>query len=171
MTTRLPTGVVPETPGPGQESVWDFPRPPRVEPSARLIVVTFDGVVVAQTRDAVRVLETSHPPTWYLPRSAFAPEALREAPGSSWCEFKGRASYLDVVSPGGRVATAAAWTYLDPSRGFEAITGHVALYAAMMDEVRVDDEIVQAQPGGFYGGWVTSDVVGPFKGIPGSSGW
>lgn len=168
--TRLPRGVVPATPGPGQESVWDYPRPPRVEPSDRPVVVRFGGVV-AETRGAFRVLETSHPPAWYLPPDAFAPGVLRPAEGSSWCEFKGRAGYLDVVSPDGRVAPRAAWTYPQPSPGFEVIAGYVSLYPAAMDEVTVAGETVRPQDGGFYGGWITDDVVGPFKGGPGSSGW
>ncbi len=158
------------TPGPGQESVWDYPRPPVVVRSPSLVVVEFDGVI-ARTGGALRVHETSHPPTWYLPREAFGPGVLREAAGSSWCEFKGSASYLDVVAPTGRVAERAAWTYLRPSPGFEAIAGHVALYAAAMHSVTVDGVAVEPQPGGFYGGWVTPDVVGPFKGGPGSQGW
>jgi uncharacterized protein (DUF427 family) len=166
----LPRGVVPVVPDPGQESAWDYPRPPRAEADGRLVVIEFDGVV-ARTREAVRVLETSHPPAWYLPRAAFADGVLRSAPGSSWCEFKGRADYLDIVSPQGRVAAGAAWTYPDPSPGFESIAGHVALYAGGMDCITVDGVIVTAQPGGFYGGWVTPDVVGPFKGGPGSNGW
>ncbi len=150
--------------------MWDYPRPPAVLTSSSLVVVQFDGII-ARTSSAIRVHETSHPPTWYLPREAFGPDVLREAAGSSWCEFKGQASYLDIVSPTGRVADRAAWTYPAPSRGYEAITGHVALYAAAMDSVTVDGVDVEPQPGGFYGGWVTPDVVGPFKGGPGSQGW
>ncbi|MGF1661578.1 MAG: DUF427 domain-containing protein [Kineosporiaceae bacterium] len=168
--SRLPRGVVPVPPGPGQESVWDYPRPPRLVADDRLVVVSFGGVI-AETRSALRVLETSHPPTWYLPRDAFVAGSLRPAAGSSWCEFKGRAAYEDVVAGDGRVAGRAAWHYPDPSPGFEALAGHLALYAGAVDEVTVAGVAVEPQPGGFYGGWVTPDVVGPFKGGPGSSGW
>jgi uncharacterized protein (DUF427 family) len=150
--------------------VWDYPRPPRVAPDTRHVVVRFGGVV-AETRSALRVLETSHPPAWYLPRGSFAPGALRPAEGASWCEFKGTAGYEDLVATDGRVAARAAWHYPDPSPGFEGLAGHVALYAGAVDEVTVAGVRVEPQPGGFYGGWVTPDVVGPFKGGPGSSGW
>jgi uncharacterized protein (DUF427 family) len=141
-----------------------------VEPSTALVVVRFGGVI-AETRSALRVLETSHPPTWYLPVESFTEGALRPADGSSWCEFKGRAAYHDIVADDGRVARRSAWHYPSPSRGFEVLVGHVALYAAPLDEVTVDGVPVEPQPGGFYGGWVTPDVVGPFKGGPGSTGW
>ena len=116
------------------------------------------------------VLETSHPPTYYLPREAFAPDVLRDAPGSSWCEWKGQAKYYDLVTDT-RVAPAAAWTYPRPSPGFAPIAGAIAVMAAQVDRCTVDGEQVVPQPGGFYGGWITSRVVGPFKGIPGSVGW
>ncbi len=161
---------VPERPGPGQESVWDYPRPPRLEASAALVEVVLGGVTVASTRAALRVLETSHPPTYYLPTDAFAPGTLRPAEGSSFCEWKGRARYLDVLG-GAVVAPRAAWTYPEPTRAFEALAGHVAVYPAAMDRCTVDGETVVPQPGGFYGGWVTSAVVGPFKGGPGTQGW
>jgi uncharacterized protein (DUF427 family) len=176
---RLPPGVVPVEPGAGQESVWDYPRPPRVEPTTEHVVVTLGGLVVLDTRRALRVLETSHPPTYYLPLADAAPSAFVPAAGSSWCEFKGRASYLDVVGGGAAgaagappvVAPSAAWTYPAPSAGFESLAGHVALYPDRMDACTVDGEPVRGQDGGFYGGWVTSRVVGPFKGAPGSRGW
>jgi len=170
VSRRLPPGVVPEVPGEGQESVWDYPRPPAVDPSDELVVVRLGGVVVLETRRALRVLETSHPPTYYLPLADAAPGAFRPAPGSSWCEFKGRAAYLDVVG-GDRTAAGAAWTYPDPSRGYEVLRDHVAVYPAAMDACTVDGEPVRPQEGGFYGGWVTRRVVGPFKGGPGSRGW
>jgi uncharacterized protein (DUF427 family) len=160
----------PDPVGPGQESVWDYPRPPRVEPSAALVEVVLGGSVVASTRSAVRVLETSHPPTWYLPVSSFAEGALRPAAGSSWCEWKGAAHYFDVVA-GVVVAARAAWGYPDPTPGFRALRDHVAVYPGAMDRCTVDGEVVVPQPGGFYGGWVTADVAGPFKGGPGSAGW
>ena len=160
-----------EQPGPGQESVWDYPRPPRVEPSGELVRVEFGGVVVAETRRALRVLETSHPPTYYLPRRDFAPDTLADSgAGTTWCEFKGAATYLDVVGGEGS-APRAAWTYPVPSPGFEELRGHVALYPGRMDRVTVDGERVRAQEGGFYGGWITDRVAGPFKGGPGSAGW
>ena len=160
----------PEPAGPGQESVWDYPRPPRLERTAALLEVVLAGAVVASTSAGWRVLETSHPPTYYLPRADFSDGALRPAAGASWCEWKGRASYFDVVS-GTRVAPRSAWTYEHPSPGFEELAGAVAVMAAAVDECRVDGEVVTPQPGGFYGGWITARVVGPFKGGPGSSGW
>ncbi len=159
-----------EKPGPGQESVWDYPRPPRLEPTDDEVVVRLGGVEIARTRRALRVLETSHPPGYYLPRDAFTATALRPAEGTSYCEFKGEASYLDVVG-GDRVAARAAWTYPDPTLGFATIRDHVALYPGLMDSVTVAGEQVVPQAGGFYGGWITARVVGPFKGEPGTYGW
>ncbi|GAA4290363.1 DUF427 domain-containing protein [Mycobacterium paraffinicum] len=156
--------------GPRQESVWDYPRPPRVEPFTGRITVELGGVVIASTRRAWRVLETSHPPTYYLPRDAFTEAALRETSGSSWCEWKGRATYYDLFG-GGVVAPKSAWSYLSPTPGFEAIAGAVAVMAANVDRCTVNGEVVTPQPGGFYGGWITSWVTGPFKGVPGSTGW
>ena len=160
----------PLPPGPGQESVWDYPRPPRVEQDGREVVVVLGGEEVCRTSRALRVLETSHPPTWYLPVADFAAGALQPAAGSSFCEWKGLASYLDVVG-GGRTAARAAWTYPEPSAAYEVLRDHVALYPAAMDACTVGGERVRPQEGGFYGGWVTADVVGPFKGVPGSQGW
>jgi len=158
-------------PSPGQESVWDYPRPPRVEPSDELVEVAFGGGVICRTTGAVRVLETSHPPTFYLPMADFTDGTLRPASGSSFCEFKGSASYFDVIGADGSVAERAAWGYPDPWPGFESLRGLVALYAGPMDECRVAGEVVVPQEGGFYGGWITSRVVGPFKGAPGTQGW
>jgi len=160
----------PEEPGPGQESVWDYPRPPRVETSSELVEITLGGVVVARSGAALRVLETSHPPTYYLPSADFVAGALVGAAGTSFCEFKGVAAYFDVLG-GGVVAARSAWTYPSPSRGFEELLDHVAVMPAAMDRCTVDGETVVAQRGGFYGGWVTSRVVGPFKGGPGTGGW
>jgi len=157
------------TPGPGQESVWDYPRPPRVETTDAVIEIRLGGLVIARTTSALRVLETSHPPTYYLPLDDAAAGALAPTAGASWCEYKGLATYLDVI--GGRVAAAAAWTYADPLPGYTDLVGHVAIYRYRMDEVTADDEPVQPQPGGFYGGWITSRVSGPFKGAPGTQGW
>ncbi len=167
---RLPRGAVAVPPGPGQESVWDYPRPPALVADPRRVIVVF-GDVVAETSRAYRVLETSHPPTWYLPRADFVAGVLRPAPGSSHCEWKGQASYLDVRASDGRVAERAAWTYPEPTPAFAALVDHVALYPAAVDRITVDGQLVEPQPGRFYGGWVTPDVVGPFKGGPGSWGW
>ena len=167
---RLPRGVRPEPAGPGQESVWDYPRPPRLQASSEHVVVMLGAVVVADTRRALRVLETSHPPTYYLPLADTAEGAFVPAEGTSWCEWKGQAVYLDVVG-GSVVAAGAAWTYPTPSPAFADLIDHVALYPGRMDRCTVDGEPVGAQVGGFYGGWVTAAVVGPFKGGPGSVGW
>lgn len=161
---------VPVPPGPGQESVWDYPRPPRVEDFAGSIEIYFGGQRIARTDHAIRVLETSHPPTFYLPRAAFVPGVLRPAAGATWCEWKGQASYFDLVV-GDAVAPRAAWTYAAPTAGFEAIAGAVAVMAGPMDRCTVNGENVTPQPGGFYGGWITDGVVGPFKGEPGTMGW
>ncbi|RKR74961.1 DUF427 domain-containing protein [Frondihabitans australicus] len=160
----------PETPAPGQESVWDYPRPPRVEPVGARVTIRLGGQLVVDTTDAVRVLETSHPPVYYLPTADFAVGALADAEGSSFCEFKGAARYLDLRG-GGEVRSACAWNYPDPSPGYELLRDRVAVYAAPMDECTVGGEVVTPQPGGFYGGWITKAVVGPFKGVPGSMGW
>jgi uncharacterized protein (DUF427 family) len=160
----------PEKPGPDQESVWDYPRPPRLERFEGRITIELGGEVIASTQGAWRVLETSHPPTYYLPRTAFVEGVLRDAPGSSWCEWKGQARYFDLVTAD-RAAPKAAWTYPDPTPGFEPIANAVAVMAGQVDRCTVDGETVIPQPGGFYGGWITSAVVGPFKGGPGSAGW
>lgn len=157
-------------PRPGQESVWDYPRPPRVEPSAKQVVVVLDGVEVCRTTRALRVLETSHPPVWYLPVEDWRPGHLEPGEGSSFCEWKGLATYLDVVA-GSRRESGAAWTYPDPVPAFAALRRTVAVYPGRMDLCTVDGEPVRPQEGGFYGGWVTDDVVGPFKGAPGTRGW
>jgi uncharacterized protein (DUF427 family) len=160
----------PDKPRPGQESVWDYPRPPRLEEFAGSITVELGGQTIASTTRAWRVLETSHPPTYYLSRDSFTEGSLRAAQGSSWCEWKGQASYFDLVTQAA-VAPKAAWTYLTPTAGFEAIAGAIAVMAAEVDRCTVNGEEVTPQPGNFYGGWVTSWVAGPFKGVPGSMGW
>jgi uncharacterized protein (DUF427 family) len=152
------------------ESVWDYPRPPRVEPCTSVIEVVLGGEVVARTASSLRVLETSHPPTYYLPVSAFVEGSLRPAAGTSFCEWKGTAAYLDVIG-GDEVAERAAWHYPHPTEPFAALVDHVAVYPGRMDRCTVDGEVVTPQPGGFYGGWITSRVVGPFKGEPGTRGW
>ncbi len=146
------------------ESVWDYPRPPHIEPTTRRIRVELGGETIVDTRDAHRVLETSHPPTYYVGLDDVAPGVLEPSPGrTTKCEWKGTASYYDVVA-GGRRAERAAWTYHDPLPGFEAIRDAVAFYPAPMDGCWVDEERVEPQPGGFYGGWVTSDVLGLAEG-------
>ena len=170
MTGKLTGRPNPQQPEPGQESVWDYPRPPRLETFDGSITIELGGRLIATTNHGWRVLETSHPPTYYLPRTAFADGVLRDAPGSSWCEWKGQASYFDVVSDA-VVAPRAAWTYVNPTSGFEPIAGAIAVMAAAVDRCTVNGEVVVPQPGGFYGGWVTSWITGPFKGIPGSMGW
>lgn len=156
--------------GPGQESVWDYPRPPRIERASRRVVVELGGQVIVDTDDVVRVLETSHPPVYYLPISAFVEGALSPAHGSSFCEFKGTARYFDVRG-GDETRAQAAWNYPHPSPGYDTLADRVALYPASMDACTVDGITVEAQPGRFYGGWVTPDIAGPFKGAPGSMGW
>lgn len=160
----------PDPIGPGQESVWDYPRPPALVASSELVRVLLGGELIAETTSSFRVLETSHPPTYYLPPDAFVAGSLVPASGSSYCEWKGMAQYLEVVG-GSMRRERAAWTYPTPSADFAAIAGFVSLYPGLMDEVTVDAERVRPQDGGFYGGWVTDRVVGPFKGGPGSSGW
>jgi uncharacterized protein (DUF427 family) len=141
-----------------------------LRPSGRLVEIVLGGELICRTTRALQVLETSHPPTWYLPRADFVPQSLRPASGASFCEWKGAAGYLDVHG-GRRTAAQAAWYYPDPSPGFELLRDHVAVYAAAMDSCRVDGVPVTPQPGGFYGGWITPELAGPFKGIPGSQGW
>ena len=157
-------------PGPGQVSVWDFPRPPALEPVGQTVRVVFAGREVARTDAALQVLETSHPPTVYLPPGAWAEGVLRIRPETSGCEWKGTAVYLDVLG-GGRVAEKAAWAYPEPRAPFGPLRGYVSVYPGLMDACWIGDERVTPQPGGFYGGWVTSRVVGPFKGGPGTWGW
>lgn len=163
----LPQRIQPE---PGQESVWDYPRPPRVEPSGKHIVVVFSGVALADTHHAVRVLETSHPPVYYIPREDVRMEYLSPTSHHTVCEYKGQASYY-TLSVNGRNVENAAWTYAHPARGYEALAHAIAFYPGRMEACYVDGERVRAQPGDFYGGWVTSDIVGPFKGGPGTAGW
>jgi uncharacterized protein (DUF427 family) len=162
--------VIPVTPGPGQESVWDYPRPPRVEATTERIRIRFGGETIVDTTDAVRVLETSHPPVYYLLRSAFPEGVLEKAPGASFCEFKGAAKYLTVRGGSAR-AESAGWFYPHPSPGYELLVDRVAVYPSAMDSCEIAGETVTSQAGDFYGGWITSRVVGPFKGEPGTMGW
>lgn len=162
--------VTPDPVGPGQESVWDYPRPPRVEPSTEAIEIHLGGEVIARTRSSYRVLETSHPPSYYLPRDAFGDGVLRPVEGATFCEWKGQASYFDLVTPA-RTASRAAWTYPSPTADFEVIRDHLAVTPGLVDACLVEGEVVRAQEGGFYGGWITSRVAGPFKGGPVTRGW
>jgi uncharacterized protein (DUF427 family) len=156
--------------GPGQESVWDYPRPPSAEVTQRRIVVELGGRVIAETDRAIRVCETSHPPVYYVPREDVADGVLVRAGGSSWCEWKGAATYWEAVV-GDRRVLSVGWSYEDPSPGFEHLRGAVAFYPDKVDRALVDGEAARPQAGGFYGGWITADVVGPFKGEPGTLGW
>ena len=155
-----------EVPGPGQESVWDYPRPPRLVASDRLVEVRRGEEIVASTRGAFRVLETSHPPTWYLPPDDVAEGVLSSSSArSTWCEWKGPATYWDVLD-----LDAAAWSYEDPTPGFVDLRGYLAFSPSRLT-CSVDGERARPQEGGFYAGWITDDVVGPFKGPPGTLGW
>jgi len=154
----------------GQESVWDYPRPPRVESTTKHLVVVFGGVTLAETRSAYRVLETSHPPVYYFPPGDIEIKFLQRTVRASFCEWKGAASFYSIEVNGKR-AVDAAWAYADPTGDFAAIKDYVAFYPAMMDACYVDGELVTPQPGGFYGGWITGDITGPFKGAAGTWGW
>ncbi|HEX2576470.1 MAG TPA: DUF427 domain-containing protein [Aquihabitans sp.] len=156
-------------PGPGQESVWDYPRPPRLERTDRLVRVEHEGRVVAETRRGLRVLETSQPPAYYVPPDDVDRSLLRPSASSTWCEWKGAAAYVDLVTERGTIADVA-WWYPSPSPGFEPLRDHLAFYAQKLD-CSVDGEHVEPNEGSFYGGWITSWVVGPFKGAPGTSFW
>jgi uncharacterized protein (DUF427 family) len=157
-------------PGPGQESVWDYPRPPRIERSSMRVRVVFNNVVIAESTRSLRVLETSHPPVYYIPKEDVAMEYLRPSERASGCEWKGIANYF-TVRIGDREALDSAWGYRDPKPEFRAIRDHIAFYPSRMDACFVEEEIVKAQPGDFYGGWITKQIVGPFKGTPGTHGW
>ena len=159
-----------EPPGPGQESVWDYPRPPVVEVSTEHVVVEFAGRVVADTRRAVRVLETSHPPSYYLPRADVDTSMLETVARRTVCEFKGEAAYADLVV-GDRRSRLACWWYPTPAPGFETLRDRVTFYPSRVDRALVDGEQVTSSEGDFYGGWITSRVVGPFKGAPGTAFW
>lgn len=160
----------PDPVGPGQESVWAYPRPAVAEPFAGHIRIELGGRVIARTDRAVRTLETSHPPTYYLPPDAIMLGALVRAEGSSLCEWKGQAVYWDVIG-GSTVRRRAAWSYPQPTLAFAILRDHIAFYAAQMDACFVDGQRVIPQPGTFYGGWITPNLAGPFKGVPGSQGW
>ncbi len=152
------------------ENVWDYPRPPALLPVAREIRIVLGGNTIANTRQALRILETSHPPVYYLPPDAFAPGVLHPAGGGSLCEWKGTAAYWTLTA-NGRIAERAGWSYPEPLPPYAALRDHIAVYAAAMDACFVGEEQVTPQPGGFYGGWITGNLTGPFKGISGSAGW
>jgi uncharacterized protein (DUF427 family) len=152
------------------ESVWDYPRPPRVEASGRTVKVVFAGEVIAETTRAYRVLETSHPPVYYIPPEDVRREFLRPSRRRTYCEFKGEASYYDLVA-GNLEVREAAWSYPEPTPPYDVVRDHVAFYPGKVDAAYLDDEQVVAQPGDFYGGWITAGIEGPFKGGPGTTGW
>jgi len=160
----------PIQPASGQESVWDYPRPPRLEHCTKSIQIIFNGTVIAETKHSFRVLEMSHPPVYYLPPGAIQQQYLQAMPGQSFCEWKGLANYYSV-SVGEKVLHKVAWYYSQPTDAFAEIKDYVAFYAAPMDACYIDGEEVIPQPGGFYGGWITQNIVGPFKGEPGSFDW
>lgn len=153
---------------PGQESVWDYPRPPRLEAISKHILVAYAGRTIAETQRAYRVLETSHPPVYYIPPEDVRIEHLHPESGSSLCEWKGQARYFSVIVDGQRF-NRAAWSYPKPNQPYSAIRDYVAFYA--MDGCTVDGEKVQPQEGDFYGGWITKDIVGPFKGAAVTWNW
>ena len=157
-------------PGPDQESVWDYPRPPRLEPVTERLQVIFNGVVLADSIRGLRILETSHPPTYYIPPEDVQTKLLKPVSGRSLCEFKGEAAYWTVKAEG-RTSERAAWSYPAPWWPYEPLKNHYCFYASRVDDCVVGSERVQAQDGDFYGGWITSQVVGPFKGAPGTLGW
>ena len=157
-------------PSPGQESVWDYPRPPRIEPCARRIRVEFAGETIADSIRTYRLLETSHPPVYYIPREDVRTGWLRPGSRQTFCEFKGLASLFDL-QVGARVSREAAWSYPSPAPPYSILCGCLSFYAGRVDACFVDDERVQPQEGDFYGGWITSNIVGPFKGGVGTTGW
>ena len=160
----------PVPPGPGQESVWDYPRPPRLEIVEAEVEVFFGGRSIAYAEHGIRILETSHPPVHYLAPDDIEDGVLEDNGNTSYCEFKGVARYFDVVV-GDKRSKDAAWTYDEPSPGYEAMAGYVAFYPGRVESALLDGEAVQAQPGNFYGGWITTAVVGPFKGLTGTLDW
>ncbi|XHX80198.1 MAG: DUF427 domain-containing protein [Stenomitos frigidus ULC029] len=157
-------------PQPGQESVWDYPRPPRLEETSKHIQIIFNGVTIADTHQAMRVLETSHPPVYYIPPEDIQQDYLIKSPRSTFCEWKGHGAYYSLAVGDKRLENVA-WYYPEPTPAFASIAYYVAFYPAPMDACWVDGEKVEPQPGNFYGGWITSDIVGPFKGVLGSWGW
>jgi uncharacterized protein (DUF427 family) len=161
---------IPIDPQPGQESVWDYPRPARLEDTEKYLRIVFNDVTIADTNRAKRVLETSHPPVYYISAEDIQMEYLVETARRTWCEWKGQSTYYDVVV-GDRRAPNAAWRYINPTSNFASISTYFSFYASLMDACYVNDELVTPQVGDFYGGWITKDVVGPFKGGAGTSDW
>jgi uncharacterized protein (DUF427 family) len=153
-----------------RESVWSYPRPPRVEPVSRRLRVVFNGINIADTMLGQRMLETSHPPVYYFPAKDVRMEHFAAASATSFCEWKGTARYFDVRVDSKRV-NRAAWAYPDPTPEFIAIKDYIAFYGHLMDACFVGDELARPQPGSFYGGWITNSIIGPFKGEPGTAGW
>ena len=164
-----PTPVQREMPGPGQESVWDYPRPPRVEPVPERVRAIVDGLVIADTSRALRVLETAGAPVYYVPPAHVRLDLLRPSTSRTVCEWKGGAIYHTLVLPTREIPNAA-WSYPDPNPGYEAIRDHLAFYPQKVT-CSVDGEIARPMPGGFYGGWITDEIVGPFKGATGTAHW
>jgi uncharacterized protein (DUF427 family) len=154
---------------PGQESVWEYPRPPRLEPSNKRIEVLFRGHVIAETHNSIRVLETSLAPSYYIPPDDIHLEFLTQADRTTWCEWKGKAQYFSIEAENNTAANAA-WAYFSPTSPYESIRGYFSFYPSRA-ECSLDGEVVKSQPGGFYGGWVTSDIIGPFKGERGTENW
>ncbi len=146
----------------GEESVWDYPRPPKLAPDSRLVTVKTGDIIIAKTNRAIRVLETASPPAFYISPEDVAEEFLQQAPGSSFCEWKGKATYWNVITDGKKIEKAA-WSYNHPNKPFKLVTGYYSFYPSLVD-CFVEDEKVKPQPGGFYGGWVTSEISGPMKG-------
>ncbi|HEY7122801.1 MAG TPA: DUF427 domain-containing protein [Ktedonobacterales bacterium] len=158
-------------PGPGQESVWDYPRPPRMEKTTRHLVVIFNDIVIAETRRGFRMLETSHPPTYYFPpEDVQLAQYFTRTPNATFCDWKGEALYY-TITVGDKCAVNAAWYYPHPFSLYEEAAGYVSFYPRKVDACFVDGERVQPQEGALYGGWITKDLIGPFKGGPGSTGW
>ena len=151
---------------PGEESVWDYPRPPRLEPFSKLIRIIFNEVEIVNSISAVRVLETSHPPVYYIPRADIKMQYMTPAENRTFCEWKGEASYYHLTI-GDKTARYACWYYPKPVTAFAELKDHIAFYAQKMDACYIDDELVTPQPGKFYGGWITKGIIGPFKGEEG----
>ena len=170
-----PLDVVLEPAGPGEESVWDYPRPPRVEPSLAHIQIEFAGHTIAETRRAMRIVETAGAPVYYIPPEDVQMGCLEPVPEErSLCEWKGFAVYYDLVA-NGRRSEKAAFAYPDPftdlGAGYEAVAGFIGFFPDRVDAAFLEGERVRPQPGGFYAGWVTDAIKGPIKGVPGSAGW
>jgi len=157
-------------PGPGQESVWDYPRPAIAQPSDKHVRIVCNGATIAASRRPYRVLETSHPPSYYLPPEDVELTYFLPTERRTVCEWKGVAQYF-TIQVGDRQLPNAAWCYPQPTPNFAAIQNYIAFYPSLMDACYVNDELVQAQAGDFYGGWITREIVGPFKGGAGTWGW